>query len=115
MHIRKLPIVLALATTFALGTAVAQESDDSAATDSGVTDQQRPDRERIRNRRENMTEEERAAMRERWEGMSDEERQAARDKMRSHRGGKDGQRGHRQHRGDHKKGDRPTKPANDEA
>ncbi len=92
MNIKKLCVLLALASTFALGSAIAQESDDSSATKGAATERQRPDREG--QRRENMTDEQRAAARDRWQGMSDEQRQTARDKRRSREsGGKGGKRG----------------------
>jgi len=113
MQIRKLSILLALTSIFAMGAAFAQESDDSTTTDGTNTDRQRPDREEMRKRRENMSDEEkqamrerrqqrskehRAAKRERWESMSDEERQAARDRRHERRSSKDGH-GHRGQRG----------------
>ena len=109
MNIKRFAITLALASTFALGTAIAQESDDSSAPEGAATERQRPDREQQRQRRENMTDEQRAAARERWQGMSDEQRQAARENRRGRgngqgrkggKGGGDGQRG----------GERPPKP-----
>ena len=87
MNIKKLCLLLALASTFALGTAIAQESDDPSAAEGAATErqrpdsrQQRPDSNQQRQRRGNMSDEQRAAARERWQGMSDSERQAARDK-----------------------------------
>jgi hypothetical protein len=110
MNIKKLCVVLTLASIFAVGTAIAQESADPSAPDGSSTDRQRPDREQQgqrpdreqqgqRQRRENMTDEQRAAARERWQGMSDAERKAARDKR--------GARG--------KGGKRTPKPATDSA
>jgi len=120
MQIKKLSILLALTSIFAMGTAVAQESDDSTDTDSANTDRQRPDRDEIRKRRENMSDEEkqavrdrrrnrseeqRAARRERWEGMSDEERQAAKDKRHERRGSRDGHGDKGQRGGKHPQGE----------
>ena len=120
MQIRKLSILLALASTFALGTATAQESDDPT-TDGAATERQRPNPEQTRQRRENVTDEQRAAARERREGMSDEQRQAARDKRQSSdgadrkrgngkRGNGNGQRG-----SGNAKGDRAPKSNTDTA
>ena len=101
MNIKKLCVVLAVASTFAWGTAIAQESTDASASEGSTTERQRPDREQQgqRQRRENMTDEQRAAARERWQGMSDAERQAVKDKR--------GARG--------KGGKRTPKPATDSA
>jgi len=109
MTIRRFAVLATLASTLAFGTANAQESDDPAGTDGAQTERQRPDREQQRPRRENMTEEQRAAARERWQGMSEDERQAKRDKMRARHGGKDGQRRHDRKR----EGGRPPKPEAD--
>ena len=124
MNIKKLCVLLALTSSFALGSAIAQESDDPSATDGAATErqrpdsrQQRPDSKQQRQRRENMTDEQRAAARERWQGMSDEERQAARDKRGGRgnghggKGGKGDKSGGRGQRG----GERPPKTATDAA
>ena len=111
MQIRKLSVLFVLASTLATGTAIAQETDDSAGTDGAQTERQQPDRDQMRQRRENMSEEERAAARERWAGMSDDDRQAARNKMRERRGG--GQRGDGERGGKHPKGERPPKAGSD--
>ena len=112
MTLRKLAILLTLASSFAMGTALAQESDDPSATDGSQTDRQRPDREHQR-RRENMTDEQRAAARERWQGMSDSERKAKRVVMRARHGGKDGQHRRGKRDGAPRKGERPPKPETD--
>lgn len=108
MTIRRLTILLTLASTFALGTAVAQESSDPSVTDGAQTDRQRPDRDHKRQRRENMTEEQRAAARERRQNMSEDERKAKREKMRARQGGKDGQR-----RRGKREGERPPQAEGD--
>ena len=113
MTLRKLAILLTLASSFAMGTALAQESDDSSGTEGAQTDRQRPAREPKRPRRENMTDEQRAAARERWQGMSDSERKAKRDKMRARHGGKDGQHRRGQRDGAPRKGERPPKAETD--
>lgn len=106
MRIKKLSTLFVLASVLSTGTAVAEEASDGIATDGAQTEQQRPDREKNRekmgDRRKNMTDEERQAAqdarkksRERWNNMSEEDRQAARDKIRDRRKGK------------HPKGDRP--------
>ena len=120
MQIKKLSILLALTSVFAMGNALAQESEDSADTGGANTDRQRPNRDEMRKRRENMSDEERqamrdrrrnrseeqrAAMRERWEGMSDEERQAAKDKRHERRGSRDGHGGKGQKGGKHPQGE----------
>ena len=122
MNIKKICVLLALASTFALGAANAQESDDSSATEGAATDrqrpdreQQRPDREQQRQRRDNMTDEQRAAARERWEGMSDADRQTARDKRHKRRGSKDGKRGKGQRGSDQRGGERTPKTGTDAA
>ena len=106
MKIRKLALLLTLASTFALSTAQGQENDDPVVADGVQTEGQRPEREHKRPRRENMTEEQRAAARERWQNMSEEERQAKREKMRARHGSKD-----RQHR--HEKSEKPPRPEAD--
>ena len=107
MNIKSLCVLLALASTFAFGAANAQESDDPSA--------QRPDREQQRQRRDNMTAEQRAAARERWEGLSDEDRQAAKEKMHNRRGGKDGKRGKGQRGNGQRGGERTPKADTDAA
>ena len=72
MQIKKLSMLVILASTIAAGTAIAQETDGSTDTEGTKTDRQRPDRDQARQRRDNM---------------SDEDRQAARDK-RQQRSGK---------------------------
>ena len=119
MRIRKLMTLMAIAASLSLGTAVAQENDEATDSEATTTERQRPDRDEMRKRRENMSDEQRAAMRERWEGMSSEERQAAREKMRARRGGKDrhgsrGQRNGKQRQGDRPHGERQPKAENDE-
>lgn len=99
MRIRKLSTLFIFASVLAAGSAVAEEASDSTATNDAQAEQQRPDREKMGERRKNMTDEERQAARqkarERWDNMSEEDRQAARSKMRDRRNGK------------HPKGDRP--------
>lgn len=90
MNTKKLSVFLALASTFALDTAYAQEPDDTSVADDSAIEQQRPDREQRRLRRKNMTDEQRAAARERWDSMSDQERQSAKDKIRERRSGRRG-------------------------
>ncbi|MGI9221287.1 MAG: hypothetical protein ACR2QS_09660 [Woeseiaceae bacterium] len=102
MTTRKYLVLLTLAFTFICSTAQAQESEDPTPNEGAAPGEQRPDRQHKRTRRENMTEEQRAAARERWQNMSDEERQAKREKMRTRRGGKDGHR-----RGGARNGQRP--------
>jgi hypothetical protein len=109
MQIRKLSVLFVLASTLATGTAIAQETDDSAGTDGAQTERQRPDRDQMRQRRENMSEKERAAARERRDSMSDADRQAARNKMRERRGDGGGQRGNGERGSKHPKGERPPK------
>ena len=114
MNIKKLCVLLALASTFALGTAIAQESDDPSATEGAATERPRQDSKQQRPRRENVTDEQRAAARDRWQGMSDAERKAARDKRGSRgngNGGKGGKGGGSGQRG----GERPPKTATDAA
>jgi hypothetical protein len=110
MNIKKFCVLLALASTFALGTAGAQESDDPSATEGAATERQRPDSNQQRQRRENMSDEQRAAARERWQGMSDSERQAARDKRGARgnggKGGKSGNGGGNGQRGGKRGGER---------
>jgi hypothetical protein len=117
MQIKKLSMLLILASTLATGTAIAQETDGATDTDDAQTERQRPDRDQARQRRENMSDEDRAAARERRENMSDEDRQAARDKMRSRRGGEgqrpNGQRGGKQPNGDRPQGGRKPKAESD--
>lgn len=127
MSIKKICVFLALTSTFALGTAIAQESHDPSATEGAATErqrpdskQQRPDSKQQRQRRENMTDEQRAAARERWNGMSDAERQAARDK-RGARGNGNGRKGGKGSKGGkgggngQRGGERPPKTASDAA
>ena len=77
MQIKKLSMLLILASTLATGTAIAQETDGATDTDDAQTERQRADRDQARQRRENMSDEDRAAARERRENMSDEDRQVA--------------------------------------
>jgi hypothetical protein len=114
MNIKTICVIFALASTFALGTAIAQESDVPPASEGAAKERQRPDSNHQRQRRENMTDEQRTAARERWEGMSDAERQTAREKRgaRGHgNGGKGGKGGGNGQRG----GERPPKPEKDAA
>ena len=114
MTTRKYLVLLTLSFTFMSGGTYAQESDDPTAPDGTTPREQRPDREHKRPRRENMTEEQRAAARERWQNMSQEERQAKREQMRARHGGKDGQhRGGKRH-GQRPEGGRPPKAGSDE-
>jgi hypothetical protein len=117
MNITGFCIVFALASTFALGTAIAQESGDPPASEGAATERQRPDSNQQRQRRKNMTDEQRAAARERWQGMSDAERQSARDKRAARGNGRDGKGGKRGHgqRGGERGGERPPKTAPDAA
>jgi len=115
MNIKKYCVVLALASTFALGTAIAQESDKPSATEGAATERQRPDSKQQRQHRDNMTDEQRKAAREHRQGMSDAERQAARDKMHNRRGGKDGKRGNGQRGNRQRGGERSPKTASDAA
>lgn len=121
MQIRQLTTLL-LASALVVGVVSAQETDDTPAADSPAVGQSQ-DREKMRQRRQNMTDEEKQAMRdrfenmsdeekqamrerrqarsaeqrakkrERWESMSDEEREAARERKQNHQGGKGGQQG----------------------
>ena len=99
MRIKKLSMLLVLASVLATGTTIAEETDKNVATDGAKAERHHPDREKLRERRKNMTDEERQAAREkareRWDNMSEEDRQAARRKMRDRR------------KGQHPKGDRP--------
>ena len=107
MRITRLVTTLILASTLALGTALGDEavaSKDAATTPAQDTrpapNHDRPprppmsdeQRAAIRERYENMSEEDKQAMRDRraerrarWQAMSEEERQAAREKFRQHR------------------------------
>ena len=107
MQIKKLSMLVILASTLATGTGVAQETDGATDSDAVKTERQRPDRDQARQRRANMSDEERAARRDRWNNMSEDDRQAARDKMRERRGNRDGQRPNGQRGRKHPKGDRP--------
>lgn len=109
MTSRNYLVLLTLSLAFMCGGAYAQESDDPAAPDGATPREQRPDREHKRPRRENMTEEQRAAARERWQNMSREERQAKREKMRARRGGQDGQHRRGKRDGQRPEGGRPSK------
>ena len=120
MTTRKYLVLLTLSLAFVYGSAYAQESDDPAAPEAATPREHRPDREQgpdrehRKPRRENMTEEQRAAARERWQNMSQEERQAKREQMRARHGGKDGQhRGGKRH-GQRPEGGRPPKAGSDE-
>ena len=116
MNINKLGVIFVLAATFALGTAIAQESDDTPAPGGTASERQRPDSNQQRHRRENMTDEQRAAARERWQGMSDAERQTARDKRGARGHGKDGKGGKRGKGGNGQRGgERSPKPETDAA
>lgn len=119
MNIKTICVIFALTSTFALGTAIAQESDVPPASEGAAKERQRPDSNHQRQRRENMTDEQRTAARERWEGMSDAERQTAKEKRgaRGHgkdgkgrKGGKGGNGGNGQRGGEH-----PPKPETDAA
>ncbi len=78
MNIRQLTALL-LASALAVGVVSAQEPADTATADRPAVGQGQ-DREKMRQRRQNMTDEEKQAMRERFENMSDEEKQAMREK-----------------------------------
>ena len=92
MRIKKLSMLVILASVLATGTAIAQETDGSTDTEGTKTERQRPDRDQARQRRENM---------------SDEDRQAARDKRQQRSGNREGQRARGQRGGKHPNGDRP--------
>ena len=120
MHTKMFFAVMAL--TFAVATSNAQESNDSSTAESPTAEKQRPagnrNNEQMRQRRESMTDEQRAAARERWQGMSDAERQAARDKRAARgngKGGKGGKGGAGGQRGGKGNGERPPKTNNDAA
>ena len=115
--------MLLVASALSVGAAGAQETDSSdEGMDTAAAGEHR-DRGQKQHRRQNMTDEERAARRERFENMSDEEKQAmrqrrqeqhaerraakrerwdnmseeeraaARDRMKNRKGGKDGRHG----------------------
>lgn len=113
MTTRKYLALLTLFLAFAYGGSYAQEADDPGATDGTTPREQRPEREHKRPRRENMTEEQRAAARERWQNMSEGERKAKREQMRARRGGQDGQHRHGKRDGERRNGERPPKPEKD--
>ena len=115
MQIKKLSVLVILASVLATGTVIAQETDGSTDTEGAKTDRQRPDRDQAKKRRDNMSEEERAAARERWDAMSDEDRQAARDKRQQRSGNREGQRARGQRGGKQPKGDPQPKAESDAA
>ncbi len=72
--------MLLVASALSVGAAGAQETSSSdEGSDTAAAGQHR-DRDQMRHRRQNMTDEERAARRERFENMSDEEKQAMRQR-----------------------------------
>lgn len=103
MRTRKFINALILASALAIGVVQGQESDQPEETTAPASDTPRPrisdeQRAAMRQRYENMSEEEKQAVRDkmqlrraerraRWDSMSDEQRQAVREKMRQHRDG----------------------------
>ena len=103
MHLTKPITTLILVTTMAFGTVQGQESDQPVEATPPASDaprRQMSDEQRaaMRERYENMSDEEKQALRDKmqsrraerrakWDSMSDEQRQAAREKMRQHRDG----------------------------
>ncbi len=79
MHIRQFTTLL-LASALVVGVVSAQETPDTAAAADRPAAGQSQDPEKMRQRRQNMTDEEKQAMRERFENMSDEEKQAMRER-----------------------------------
>lgn len=101
MRTRKIINALILASALAIGMAQGQESDpapEAPASDAPRRQMSDEQRAAMRQRYENMSDEEKQALRDKmqsrraerrakWDAMSDEERQAAREKMRQHRDG----------------------------
>lgn len=75
-----LTILIVTAGVLAFGASNAQETETPDNNDGTAPAEQRPERQHRPPRRENMTEEQRAAARERWESMSEEERAALRER-----------------------------------
>jgi hypothetical protein len=80
MRIAMITTPLILATALAFGTVWGEDTDASKGTAATPAQDERPAPKYERPPRKPMSDEERAAMRERYENLSEEEKQAMRDK-----------------------------------
>ena len=80
MRIRKITTMLLVASALAAAPISAEETDDTTEATDRPAEGQKRNHGQKRQRRENMTDEQKQAMRERFENMSDEDKQAMRER-----------------------------------